>query len=403
MDGFVDGSAAVLACLPVCLAVARPLVADVGVSAVGIVVALLQTLVILVAPVLSKVLALHAEVVVATLRRGVRLAAVVAEFAIVAAVETFVAVTTLQADEVVEVILERTILRAIVVLAMVVVGTVLTLATIFAEFVHLEAVAAVGAEMLVPVAALRTDLVFAMVVSLALLAQHAVRTIIIVWALLTVGTNMFCIFARLDAIAVSATRIFTIGTAATLAKAAVVAEFHTFAFHTTATLIAEPTVLLAAVDAMVAAAQAPLYIVVVSEAEVAFRTMFLVGVAALAKAAFGAEWFVAIVAFGTVDAVLAKVVHQAVTTDFVFHAGAFCQNGFFTTHNHAVATIFAFYFGAVCAMPNDQVGTTALLSTFAKTSPTIITEILRIFIRSIFYTAVTPPFPYTEIVTLIRI
>ena len=54
-------------------------------------------------------------------------------------------------------------------------------------------------------------------------------------------------------------------------------------------------------------------------------------------------------------------------------------------------------------MPNHQICAFTLFYTHAKTSPTIITVILRIFIRSTFYTAVTPPVPYTEIVTLIRI
>ena len=69
VDGLVQGYAAVFADEPVGVAVDAPRGADVGVCAVGIVLAELEALVVLVAPVFGKVVALDAEVVVAAYRR----------------------------------------------------------------------------------------------------------------------------------------------------------------------------------------------------------------------------------------------------------------------------------------------------------------------------------------------
>lgn len=226
MDGFFYGSATYQTNLPVSAFVACPFRTYISMRAGGVVIAFVQALVVGIAPVFCKVFALHAEVVVATHRLCIRLAAVVAEFAVVAAVETFVAVAALLADEVVEVVLERSIIWAIAVLAMFL--TVLALTAVLAEFVYLEAFAAVRAEVLVPLGAFRTNLVLAMVVLHTLLAQSAVFALIIVWALHTVGTQMVVELARLYAVVVSAARILRIGFTATLAKATFITEILTF-------------------------------------------------------------------------------------------------------------------------------------------------------------------------------
>jgi hypothetical protein len=285
VDGFVDGSAAVLAYLPVSLAVALPFAADAVVSAVGIVVALLQALLVFVAPVLGKVFALHAEVVVAAHRRDIGTAAIVAELAIFAAVEAFVAVAALLADEVVGVVLEGTVVGAVAVFAMVTIGTILALAAKLAEFVGLEAVAAVGAEMLVPFAALGTYFMLAMIVLLAIFAEHAVRAFRVLGACSALRTGMLFVVARHDAIAVRATRIFRFFVAAFFAKATIIANLLAGGFYAIAALTAYPIVVLAAVDAVFAVLQAPLYIVAVAEAEVTFGTMILVHIASFAEAA----------------------------------------------------------------------------------------------------------------------
>ena len=277
MDGLLDGSSAVLADLPVCIVVAFPTCHNVIMCTACIVVAKLQALVVGIAPVFCKVFTLYAEVVVAAHRRDVGPAAFVAEFAIVAAVQTFVAIATFLTDEVVEVILERTVVWAIAVFAVIVAGTVLALAAVFAEFVWLEAVTTVGTEVLVPIAAFRTDAVFAVVVFLTFFTQHAIRTFCIVWAFLAIRTNVLSIFARLDAIAMRTTRVFRIGLAASLAKAAIVAKLLTFTFYASAALIAKPAVFLATMNAMCTSTSglAPLYLTAL-KAVVAFWAMQVV-------------------------------------------------------------------------------------------------------------------------------
>lgn len=250
VDSFLHSLSAIHADLPVSIVVDRPFRTQIVVRATCVVVTVLQALVVGIAPMFCKVLALYAEIVVAAHRRDVGIAAIVAEFAIVAAVQTFVAVATLLTDEVVEVILERTVVRTITVFAMITVCTILALAAELAKLVWLEAFTAVGTEMLVPIRTLRTDAVFAMVVFLTFLTKHAVWAFRIVWAFLAVRTNMLFIFARLDAIAMRTTRVFRIGLAASLAKAAIVAKLLTFTFYASAALIAKPAVFLATMNAM---------------------------------------------------------------------------------------------------------------------------------------------------------
>ncbi len=67
--------------------------------------------------------------------------------------------------------------------------------------------------------------------------------------------------------------ILGVGFAAPFAQAAVGAELLTLGFYATAALFAQPGVILAAVDAMLTAAQAPLNIFAVAEAVVAFGAM----------------------------------------------------------------------------------------------------------------------------------
>ena len=67
--------------------------------------------------------------------------------------------------------------------------------------------------------------------------------------------------------------ILSVFFAALFAQAAVGTYFQTCAFYTDAALFAQPDVLLAAVDAMLTAAQAPLNICAVAEAVFAFRAM----------------------------------------------------------------------------------------------------------------------------------
>jgi len=69
-------------------------------------VALLQALLVGIAPMLGELIALYADSVVAALGQGVGLAAALAEAAVIATVRTLVAVAALLADEVVEVVRE---------------------------------------------------------------------------------------------------------------------------------------------------------------------------------------------------------------------------------------------------------------------------------------------------------
>lgn len=105
MDGFIYGRSAVAAYVPVRCAVGLPFVGHARVRAI-IMVALLQALLVGIAPMLGELIALYADSVVAAHSLGVGLTAALAEAAVIAAVRTLVAVAALLADEVVEVVRE---------------------------------------------------------------------------------------------------------------------------------------------------------------------------------------------------------------------------------------------------------------------------------------------------------
>ena len=130
--------------------------------AISVVVAEFEALVVFVAPVLGKFVAFDAEVVVAAHGRCIVGAAIETKFAAIAAVNAFIAIAALVADEVVAVVV---VLRTNVVLAMLL--AVRTESAVFAEFALVEAIAAIGADMVVKVRTIGAEFVFAMVVFLA--------------------------------------------------------------------------------------------------------------------------------------------------------------------------------------------------------------------------------------------
>ena len=87
---------------------------------------------------------------------------------------------------------------------------------------------------------------------------------------------MICVIARLEAEAVCAARVFAVCHATSFAYAAVATDFLTFTFCTVAALIADPSVLFAAISAMVAANKALLHFIAKAEAMLTFRTMRIV-------------------------------------------------------------------------------------------------------------------------------
>lgn len=342
MRSFADGSTTIVADQPVSIVVAVPTCAYACVCAFLVMVALLQTLVVCVAPMLYEVFALYAEVVVATHRRSVGIAAFRAEFAIVAAVQTFEAIATLLADEVVAVF--ELIFRTVAVLAMV--SASLAFAAELANLVWLEAIATVRTKMLFPFVAFRTDFVDAMVAVHTVLAITAELAFCIVGTLLTFRTDVVVVFARPDAIAMRATCIFRMGQAATLAKAAIIAELLTFAFHTATTLFAKPHIVFAAKVTMFATTPAPFYLIAIAEAEVAFRAMVPFVVTSLAKAAAGADFIIAS------EAVLTMffVISNALVAQFMFFAATIEKVCIIAIYSEALATILADQFYAICAM-----------------------------------------------------
>lgn len=342
MDGFADGSTTVLADLPVCIVVGSPAFCNIIMCTFCIVVAELQTLVVCIAPVFRKVFALYAEVVVATHCRGVGIAAFCAEFAIVAAVHAFEAIATLLADEVVAVF--ELIFRTVAVLAMV--SASLAFAAELANLVWLEAIATVRTKMLFPFVAFRTDFVDAMVAVHTVLAITAELAFCIVGTLLTFRTDVVVVFARPDAIAMRATCIFRMSQATTLAKAAIIAELLTFAFHTATTLFAKPHIVFAAKVTMFATTPAPIYLIAITEAEVAFRAMVPFVVASLAKAAVGADFIIAS------KAVLAmfSIFSNALVAQLMFFAATIEKVCIIAIYSEALATILADQFYAICAM-----------------------------------------------------
>ena len=323
--GFLHGTSAVAAQLPVGVAVAAPGRSNVGVVAVLLVVAELQTLVVFVAPVFHEFRTLHTELVVAAHGLGVGFAAVGTELAVVAAVAV-VAVAALFADEVVAVVKFVAFGAEVVVAVLLAVGAA---AAIIAELVNFAAAAAGVAEVIVPVATLGAELVLAVVVALAVGAIAAVVAFAILRTLAAAGAEVIHKVARLYAEAVRAVHFIPFLVAALLAEAAVVAEVDAFAFSTFATFFAIPAVVLAAVDAVVATALAPLYFLS-GEAVVTLRTVVP---AVLALITFSAEVAVlTTVAKATVHAVFAGCIpitivegakHMVVATQFYLGIGQF--------------------------------------------------------------------------------
>lgn len=152
----VDSTATIEADVPMSVFVALPLCADICVSTIGIVVAFLEALLVGVAPMFHELAALYAKFVFAAHRLCVGQATDGAELAFIATVTAFEAVTALIADEVVAVVVERAIVRAIVVFAMITLGTTLAFAAVLAELIGVEAVATVCAKVLFPFITFRT-------------------------------------------------------------------------------------------------------------------------------------------------------------------------------------------------------------------------------------------------------
>ena len=186
------------------IAVALPLCADICVSTIGIVVALLEALLVGVAPMFHELAALYAKLVLTAYRFRIGLATSEAELAVVAAVAAFEAVAALVADEVVAVVFEGAIVGTIIVFAVIALGTTLALAAVLAKLIGLEAVAAVCAKMLFPFVAFRTEPVLAVIIALTIFTKTAVLAFHIIWTFVTSRTNMIGVVARLEAVAVCA-------------------------------------------------------------------------------------------------------------------------------------------------------------------------------------------------------
>ena len=313
-------------------------------GAVGIVLAELEALVVLVAPVLGKVVALDAEVVVAAHRGGVVGAAVEAELADVTAVHGLVAVAALVADEVAVGIVVR---GADIVLA--VLAAVLAEAAVFAELALVEAFAAVGTDVVVPVGPVGAELVLAMIVGLTVGAEAAVFALIVLRTRAAFGAEVVFILGRGDAVAMLAAFRLAVAAATFLAELAVGADFDAYALGAPAALRALPVVFVAAVDAVLAAVSTPLHLV--AEAVAAFGAVLLVGSTALAEAALRADVLVALEALAAVDLVFGCRILHAGRADGVFHAGIAASGiRLFTADDHADAAHVALQFAAVRAV-----------------------------------------------------
>lgn len=331
MDSLIYGRSAVAADVPVRCAVGLPFVGHARVRAI-IMVALPEALLVGVAPMLCELVALHADSVVAAHSLGVGLAAALAEAAVIAAVAALVAVAALLADEVVEVVIVGA-LGAVVMLAML--AAVLALAAVFAQLILLVAVAAVRAEVFVPLTAVRAEAMFAVVVSLAVLAQTTVFALRIVGALLAVGAEVFFVVTRSYAVAVGAISILAVRCAAFFAETTVVASIHSFTFGTFAALFAEPFILFAAVDTVVAAALTIFYLVAVAETEVTLWTVLRIFVTACAKAALIAYFHVARAALITMLGIVIQVQFAKSMLTATRHGRIF------TSHFEGVVTLLA--------------------------------------------------------------
>ena len=130
--------------------------------AILVVVAEFEALVVFVAPMFGEFVALYAEVVVAAHRRCIVGTAIEAEPTFVASVFAFVAIAALLTDEVVAVVV---VFGTNVMLAML--SAVFAESAVLAECALVEAIAAIGADMVVKVRTIGAEFVFAMVVFLA--------------------------------------------------------------------------------------------------------------------------------------------------------------------------------------------------------------------------------------------
>ena len=253
MDGFVQGDAAVLADIPVSVGVFPPSCAHVEVLAFCVVLTEFEALVVLVAPMLGKFVALDAEVVVAAYRRRVVGAAVEAELADVATLFTFVAVAALVADEVAAEVVVA--LRADVVLAMF--AAILAEAAVFAELALVEAFAAIRTDVVVPVGTVGTELVLAVIVCLTIETQAAVLAFFILRACSALGAEMVFVVGGSDAVAMFAALRLAVAVAAFFAKFTIRAKVEAGSFCALAALRTLPVVLFAAMYAMLAAKLTP--------------------------------------------------------------------------------------------------------------------------------------------------
>ena len=312
--------------------------------AILIVVAEFEALVVFVAPMFSKFVALDAEVVVASHRRCIVGAAVEAELAAVASVFAFVAIAALIADEVVAVIV---VLRTNAMLAMLL--AVRTESAVFAELSLVEAIAAIRADMVVKVRTIGTEFVFAMIVFLAACTQSTILALLILRTLPTLRTEVVFIVGRSYAVAMPAAFRLAVFVAATLAKSAVIAKVEASAFGTLATLPAFPFVVFATENAVVASVCAPLDFV--AKAMAAFRTVFLAFSTALAKSAFAADVLVAHKTFATVNEVFGSGICHAGIADGVVFAGIAPESiSVFAVDDKANAAYRALQFTAVFAV-----------------------------------------------------
>jgi hypothetical protein len=285
--------------------------------------------------------------VVAALHDGVGGAAVLAKLAARATLVAFVALVALRTGEVL-VVIDISIIRADAVLAMF--PATVALVAVLAKLRLVEAVTAIHTKMLFPVVAFGTKVVVAVIVCLTIFAHEAVLALLVVGTLHAVGAEMLIVFAGEDAIAVRTAFVLAVLQTALLADAAFVALLYLCAFSTSSALRANPVVVLAAVDAVLATAIAPVHLFI-AEAEFALETMpqvvystILAHTAVLADVAFASIANAAMLA-------ATRAVRHTVIADGMFYAGrAFGQRVLVAGDNHARAAHLALQVTATFAM-----------------------------------------------------
>ena len=231
------------------------------------------------------------------------------------------------------VVIDISIIRADAVLAMF--PAPLALVAVFAKLGLVEAVAAVITNMCFPVVAFGTKAVLAVIILLAVLAKKAVLALLVIGTPHAVGAEMLFVFAGEDAIAMRAAFVLAVLKATFLAEAAIVAHLYAFPFDAAFALRANPVVVLAAVDAVLATAVAKVHLSL-AEAEVALKAMLQVAYGTiLAHAAFVADVAFASIAHAAMLAAT-RAVRHAVIADGMFYAGrAFGQRVLVAGDNHA--------------------------------------------------------------------